>query len=85
MTKLRDEIDKVLIGRKKDEKIENMEEELTRARVLTKQAFESFRNTSSIISLEDDVQPHVNIYKNAFAFKRYYILTLINVLSVKID
>ncbi|XP_056685055.1 probable glycosyltransferase At3g07620 isoform X2 [Spinacia oleracea] len=74
MTKLRDEIDKVLIGRKKDEKIENMEEELTRARVLTKQAFESFRNTSSIISLEDDVQPHVNIYKNAFAFKRSYLL-----------
>ncbi|XP_021723185.1 probable glycosyltransferase At3g07620 [Chenopodium quinoa] len=73
MKKLRDEIDKVLIGRKKDEKVENMEEDLTRARILIKQAFES--NTSNIISLEDDdVQPHVNIYKNAFSFKRSYLL-----------
>uniref|UniRef100_A0A803L3B8 Exostosin GT47 domain-containing protein n=1 Tax=Chenopodium quinoa TaxID=63459 RepID=A0A803L3B8_CHEQI len=75
MKKLRDEIDKVLIGRKKDEKVEHMEEELTRARILIKQAFESSNNSSNVISLEDDdVRPHVNIYKNAFAFKRVVMI-----------
>jgi len=74
MMKLRDEIDKVLKGRKKDDKVKNIEEKLARARALIKEAMQGGRNNNhnSSISLEDiDYVPHGNIYKNAFAFHRY--------------
>ena len=70
MKKLSDAINEVLLGRKKDEKIEHLELKLDRARALIKEAI----NQRSNISIEDGAQyvPHGNIYNNAFAFHRYY-------------
>ena len=71
--KLRDEIDEVLKGRKKDEKVKNIEEKLARARALIKAAMRSGNSDHNpSISLEDiDYVPQGNIYKNALAFHRY--------------
>lgn len=77
MMKLRDEIDKVLKGRQKDEKVKNIEEKLARARALIKAAMRRSGNSdhNSSISLEDiDYVPQGNIYKNALAFHRSYLL-----------
>ncbi|XP_057536242.1 probable glycosyltransferase At3g07620 [Amaranthus tricolor] len=72
MKKLSDAINEVLLGRKKDEKIEHLELKLDRARALIKEAI----NQRSNISIEDGAQyvPHGNIYNNAFAFHRSYLL-----------
>ncbi|KMT06578.1 hypothetical protein BVRB_7g157490 isoform A [Beta vulgaris subsp. vulgaris] len=72
--KLRDAINEVLKDRKKDQKVEIIEVTLGRARSLIKEAIQS-RNTSNLF-VEDQVDyvPHGNIYKNAFAFHRSYLL-----------
>ncbi|XP_074268640.1 putative glycosyltransferase At3g07620 [Silene latifolia] len=75
MARLSDAIDNVLRARKKVENMENVELELTRARILIKEAFQSRNDASSISHLADiDYAPKGPIYKNAFAFHRSYLL-----------
>ena len=75
MNRLHDAIDQVLIGRVKDEKMEKLEVELSRARALIKQAYQNkLKNYSNHIFVEDahDHVLHGTIYKNVFCVFLFY-------------